>query len=1302
MSASGQSARPDLAARTARTRSVAGTVPLLVAGLALAILVSCGSQLASCGSQGGDPAKERLRLAEHAATAISDRLASALARAQRAIEQLSRTAGGASAESGGADRGRATETRRRLDELERIRRETDVDGILTDDSSGDRLWAGSPVEPRELPAQKPWDGSFASGDVVFHAGPFLRAILVTGPGPRGGTVRVTVRLDDTTGSALDGTIESRWAVEHHVRSVRILPPASLGAPTEAFTLRIGVPRGASSPALAVEIAAPDEDVVRALDEGRAGREGGVRWLLGGASGLLALGLLVWRRVRDPSARLGALFAGSVLARHGLRLLDVPTRFPDWQPAFRDTDFGLPGFAGWFSTPGDLALSGAAILVAAVAIAAWLVRPTSAITPARRWIATVASACLAAVAVAAWLHLVEAASTQSRIDVFGPGSLLPSLPRALLLLGLCGATAAAFVLCRVALRRLEAACESLPRAAPRLLGAAIVALLAYALPGDAHAAWSYLLVPGTAAIAGRLRASDARPGAPSRILLTSVLSTVLLLPVLFEGAADARRGDVRAQVADWVRRESAIESVLDDSMSQLATDPHLAQALGDTRRNPGELAFYVWLALGFRDAEGALVLVRDGGGNRVSKFAMNTPPVRRLPYAAPPPRNDADAADDVVVETRAGVADQLRCVAGHLSVRGEGGALLGTVSVFVPDPLSVELAGAAPRIPVRPTPAGGADRERASRPLSLRLVANGRVVATNDLKAPSSPPETLPPIEQLSQARWLSPSADGGRPFVAVDAGARGVLVAEPLRAEGDEILFGVARVVIVGVGAGVIVAMVALAFALRRFRARLQDKILASYFVISVVPLVFLGYANWREASLRAEEEFGRRQEALVRAARDDFELVGADAIPRSDDGYEQIQSEAIALYRRGELDFTGLRDLVYSELLPERMPSSAFRAIEVEQRELHVEPSSVGGTEVRTAYVPMRGRDGTPFATVAVPVRFDSTTAERQASETGSVLLAAYLLTLVLVVVIGIYTARRLARPLRSLVEGTRRVAAGELGTAIEGAGRDEMGQLVEGFNSMTRDLAASRDLAARAERETAWRGMARQVAHEIKNPLTPMKLLLQQLAATSASDPAFAASMIEPTSKIVLEQIDALSRIASDFAAFARFPPRTLADCDVNAVLGSVIALYGTGETDHAEVRGELEEGLPPVHWDADELRRVFVNLVANAVQALDEAKGRVRVVVRSGRSKVPGSGRPAVLVTVTDDGVGIGAENRQRLFEPDFSTKTHGTGLGLAICRRILTDLSGEIRIDSEPGAGTVVSTWLPTREPPAPSA
>src|SRR5262249_2968213 len=133
-----------------------------------------------------------------------------------------------------------------------------------------------------------------------------------------------------------------------------------------------------------------------------------------------------------------------------------------------------------------------------------------------------------------------------------------------------------------------------------------------------------------------------------------------------------------------------------------------------------------------------------------------------------------------------------------------------------------------------------------------------------------------------------------------------------------------------------------------------------------------------------------------------------------------------------------------------------------------------------------------------------------------------------------------------------------GDLAVALPRSGRDEVGALVDAFNVMTADLERLREREAQAQRETAWRGMARQVAHEIKNPLTPMKLMLQQLLATSREDPRAAAEMIEPTAKVVLDQIETLARIASDFSAFARFPPRTLVDVDVNELLRSVALLY------------------------------------------------------------------------------------------------------------------------------------------------
>jgi nitrogen fixation/metabolism regulation signal transduction histidine kinase len=329
-------------------------------------------------------------------------------------------------------------------------------------------------------------------------------------------------------------------------------------------------------------------------------------------------------------------------------------------------------------------------------------------------------------------------------------------------------------------------------------------------------------------------------------------------------------------------------------------------------------------------------------------------------------------------------------------------------------------------------------------------------------------------------------------------------------------------------------------------------------------------------------------------------------------------------------------------------------------------------------------------MATVGVPLLYDPRSVEERFALTGSVLIAAYLFTLVLVLVGGIWSARRIARPLAQVAAGTRRVAAGELDVVLEPAGSDELGELVRSFNTMTHELKRVTAQAARAEREMAWRRMARQVAHEIKNPLTPIRLMIQQMEADVARDPTGALDAIRRTAPVVLRQIESLGRIAADFAHFARLPKRDLEDVDVTAVARDVVALHGGSAEHGVEVVAEIGAGVPTVHWDAGEIRRVLINLVGNAVQAIPGA-GRVRVVVRPAER----DGRDGVRVDVADTGTGITEQDLGRLFEPDFSTKTAGTGLGLAMVKRTVDDLGGSITVESTPGEGSTFRMWWPAR-------
>src|SRR5690606_6684170 len=237
-----------------------------------------------------------------------------------------------------------------------------------------------------------------------------------------------------------------------------------------------------------------------------------------------------------------------------------------------------------------------------------------------------------------------------------------------------------------------------------------------------------------------------------------------------------------------------------------------------------------------------------------------------------------------------------------------------------------------------------------------------------------------------------------------------------------------------------------------------------------------------------------------------------------------------------------------------------------------------------------------------------------------------------------------------------------------------------------MASDLQRSREQLRAAERQAAWAEMARQVAHEIKNPLTPMRMSAQLLQrARQAGDPRVP-ELSDRLARTVLEQTDVLARIANDFRQFAGPARRTRERVPIDALLADLDAFFA----DLAEVRGvALSIQRPPsslaVEGDRQELGRVLVNLVQNAIDA--GARGiDVRADGEDG----------AVSLTVVDDGAGMPAETQGRLFEPYFTTKTSGTGLGLAICRRIVEAHGGEITLQSSRPGATVFRIRLPRAE------
>ncbi len=307
---------------------------------------------------------------------------------------------------------------------------------------------------------------------------------------------------------------------------------------------------------------------------------------------------------------------------------------------------------------------------------------------------------------------------------------------------------------------------------------------------------------------------------------------------------------------------------------------------------------------------------------------------------------------------------------------------------------------------------------------------------------------------------------------------------------------------------------------------------------------------------------------------------------------------------------------------------------------------------------------------------------------------------TLVVVLVVLLWTmiiARRTTSPILDLKAHTQRVARGDLEARIDVRSRDEIGALGEAFNRMTAELAENREQLVKAEKDAAWREMARQVAHDIKNPLTPIQLSADLLQRARREESPEFERIFDRTMETISRQVKTLRAIASDFHALTGAHRHTPVEFDLGELVDDVLELNAAWADELGIAVHRTGDG-GRVRVDPDQMRRVLNNLVSNAFEAMPDG-GELHVDV----ARVSDGGRELVAVTVRDTGVGISEEVRPHLFEPYFTTRSTGTGLGLAIARRVAEEMHGDIELrsaDETPGApgpdgagGTVARVRVP---------
>ncbi|MEO8256612.1 MAG: ATP-binding protein [Acidobacteriota bacterium] len=484
---------------------------------------------------------------------------------------------------------------------------------------------------------------------------------------------------------------------------------------------------------------------------------------------------------------------------------------------------------------------------------------------------------------------------------------------------------------------------------------------------------------------------------------------------------------------------------------------------------------------------------------------------------------------------------------------------------------------------------------------------------------------------------------------------------------------------------------------LREIRASFYRKLFLAFGAAAVVPVVILAIAirTYFATQLRAGIEEAAAKTALVaqRLVEDYATLQqrGAGALAALDDQIMVLVRRAIDqdvnLFSGSQLQATSERDLFASGLLPRRTPADVYRRIVLDRL-----PTFVGEQEAGYLLAAAPVRAGGVEGIVTVPVPLRQPEIERQIDDLDRQVLSLAVLFSVLGATLGYWMAERIADPINRLARATKLIARGNLDARVATAASDELGRLIRDFNRMAEDLKRQRIELERTQRLEAWADMARQVAHDIKNPLTPIQLSAEHAQRVNVDRGRPLSPVLDECIAAILSQVRLLRQIAAEFSSFASSATPRPAPTQVADLVEEVIGPYRVGLAGRIALEFSAD-ATPPINVDRNLLGRAITNVIENALHAMP-GTGRLTTHVGPGVTARPdGVDRPAIAIEITDTGIGMDAESLAKIFEPYFSTKAAGTGLGLTIAKRNVELNGGTIHVRSRKGVGTTVTLSLP---------
>lgn len=458
----------------------------------------------------------------------------------------------------------------------------------------------------------------------------------------------------------------------------------------------------------------------------------------------------------------------------------------------------------------------------------------------------------------------------------------------------------------------------------------------------------------------------------------------------------------------------------------------------------------------------------------------------------------------------------------------------------------------------------------------------------------------------------------------------------------------------------------------RKFRYTFKAQLLTSFLVISIIPLIFLAiyFRDLQEEKNTSAIFYKLKKRAVSvesfvnsKLQTTDYSLIDISNMASADLGIE------FSVYSEDELVYTSFPEYYHIGLMSDKLNPVAFNKLVLEGYNEFVNEEKVDEMQYNAFYY--YGNIGDSYYIIKVNDILNAYLLPMSGTEVDIFLFGTYSFAAILIIIISTIIANQISHPIRRLTEATKSVAGGDLDLTLYQHSRGEVKELVDGFNAMIKDLRQNQLELAEMERETAWKEMAKQVAHEIKNPLTPMKLAVQQLIiAYKDKSPKFE-DIFHKVTKTFDQQIDTLRNIANEFSNFARMPEPTRDNIDIIKIVNDAAHLFVDNRADIKVVSHNQD---CQIIGDEDQLKRTIINMIRNSIQA-NATVIEIEIVSNENNK-----------IIIADNGKGIPEDIQEKIFDANFTTKVEGMGLGLNMAKKYVEKIGGEIKIDKSDKHGT----------------